>query len=103
MVWRTPHFRVYAVTDATPIVQGPATLTALGPNSLTLRARRPGRLLLRVRYTPYWKLGQGSGCVVKAGDFTSLRLRSAGLAKLVIAFAPDRIGATSARCTPEHR
>ncbi|MDQ6607250.1 MAG: hypothetical protein M3Z06_11970, partial [Actinomycetota bacterium] len=100
LVFRTPAFRVYAVRDAVPIVQGPATLTELGPNSLTLRARRAGRLLLRIHFTPYWRLGAGSGCVAPAGDFTKLTLRRPGTAKLIIDFSLGRIGSRSPRCSP---
>ena len=98
LVYRTGHWRVYAVADPTPIVSGAATLEALGPNSLTLTAARPGDVLARVRFTPYWALGEGSGCVSKSGEFTALRLRRAGPVTLVIRFALSRIGADSPRC-----
>ena len=97
-MFRSAHWRVYAVADPTPIAQGPASLQHLGPNSLTLNASRPGTVLLRVRFTPYWALGRGSGCVVDNGGFTELRLRSAGLVRLVTRFSLGRIGATSPRC-----
>ncbi len=99
LVMRTVHWRVYAVADPTPIVSGAATLTALGPDSLTLRAEHPGTALVRVHFTPYWALGQGSGCVTAAGDLTSLTLRRAGPVRLVIDFSLGRIGARSPRCT----
>ncbi len=92
------HWRVYAVRNATPIVTGAATLRSLGPNSLTFQATRPGRAYVRVHFTPYWALGQGSGCVSPAGDFTALTLRRAGPVKLVISFSPGRIGSRSPRC-----
>jgi hypothetical protein len=98
LIHRTTHWRVYAVANPTPIVTGDATLRAIGPNSLTLTARTPGEALARVRFTPYWALGQGSGCVVKSGDFTTLKLRRAGRVTLVIRFALSRIGADSPRC-----
>ena len=98
-VLRTQHWRVYAVSDPTPIVQGPATLEKLGPNSLTLDARRAGTVLVRVRFTPYWAIDQGSGCVEPAGDFTQLRLRAPGKVRLVTAFSFGRIRAKSPRCT----
>jgi hypothetical protein len=98
-VLRTRTFRVYAVRDALPIVQGPATLTGLGPNSITLRAARAAPLLVRVRFTPYWKLGEGSGCVAPDGDFTKLSLRRPGPVKLVIDFSLGRIGSRSPRCS----
>ncbi len=96
---RSAHWRVFAVAGATPIVQGAATLTALGADSLTLRAAHPGSALVRVHFTPYWALAGASGCVAAAGDFTSLTLRTAGTARLVIRFLPGRIGTRSPRCT----
>ena len=98
LVWRSRHWRVYAVTDPSPIVAGPAILRALGPDSLTIDARRPGSVYVRVRFTPYWALSGGPGCVAPDGDFTRITLRRPGLVRLVISFALDRIGSRSQRC-----
>ncbi len=98
LVFKSAHWRVYAVADPTPIAHGAASLRALGPSSLTLQATRPGAVALRVRFTPYWALGQGSGCVVDDHGFTSLRLRRAGPVRLVTRFSLSRIGSTSPRC-----
>src|SRR5947207_2466782 len=46
LVMRSRHWRVYEVAQARPIVEGPATLQTMGPDSLSLRARRPARLLV---------------------------------------------------------
>ena len=99
LVARLPHFRVYAVRNPAPIVTGAATLRAIGPNSLTLQATRPGRAFVRVHFTPYWALGRGSGCVEPAGGLTALTVRRAGPVKLVISFALGRIGSRAPRCT----
>ena len=102
LVMRSAHWRVYAVADPQPIASGAATLTALTPDSLTLRGRSAGAVRLRVHFTPYWEL-QGpaapGGCVAPAGDGTRLTLRRGGTVRLVTAFALDRIGARSRRCT----
>jgi hypothetical protein len=90
---------VYAVRDATPIVQGPATLRAIGPDSLTLHVHAPGTVLVRVRFTPYWALAGGSGCVAPHAGFTRLTLRSTGQMRLVTRFSLGRIRATTPRCT----
>ena len=71
----------------------------MGSDWLTLTARRPGTVLLRVRFTPYWALAGGVGCVAPAGDQTRVTLRRAGPVRLVIRFAPGRIGVTSPRCS----
>jgi hypothetical protein len=99
LVFRSPHWHVYAVDHPTPIAQGAASLQKLGPSSLTLNATRPGTVMLRVRFTPYWALSRGSGCVVDNHGFTELRLRRAGPVKVVPSFSLGRIGATSPRCT----
>jgi hypothetical protein len=98
LVTRSAHWRVYAVSHATPIASGVATLTGLGPDWLTLRARAPGAVRLRVRFTPYWELVRGSGCVAPDGHWTRLTLRRAGPVKLVTRFSLGRIRATSPRC-----
>ncbi|HEY5187673.1 MAG TPA: hypothetical protein VII87_01475, partial [Solirubrobacteraceae bacterium] len=99
LVARLPHWRVYAVAGATPIVSGPARLTALGPEWLATTARAAGRLVVRVHFSPYWALATGGGCVSPDGDDVQLALRRAGSVRLVMRFALDRIGARSPRCT----
>jgi hypothetical protein len=54
---------------------------------------------VRVRFTPYWAIAEGSGCVAPEGDFIRLTLRRAGRVRLVTRFAPGRVGARSARCS----
>ncbi len=99
LVWRSRHWRVYAVSDPTPIVQGPATLDEVGPNWLRLTATAPGTVLVRVHFTPYWELPRGAGCVAPAGQFTELKLRNTGTVRLSISFSPGRIRARSPRCS----
>lgn len=98
-VMRTSAWTVYAVANATPVAQGVATLTALGPDWLALRAHRPGEVYLHVHFTPYWKITSGSGCVEPAGGFTRLVLRKPGAVKLETVFSLARIAASSPRCT----
>ncbi len=99
LVMRTPHWRVYEVANATPIVQGAATLRRMGTDSLTVEARRRGTAMIHVRFSPYWVLSQGFGCVSPAGDFTALSVRRPGPMRLVLRFSFDRIGARSPRCS----
>jgi hypothetical protein len=99
LVLKTRHWRVYAVRNPTPIVQGAAALTELGPNWLELRAQHDGTALIRVHYSPYWAVTHGSGCVAPAGAFTRLTIRRPGPIRVAIAFSPTRIGARSTRCS----
>jgi len=99
LVMRSAHWRVFAVAQATPIATGVATLRAMGPDWLKLTARAPGTVDLRVRFSPYWVLEKGSGCVAPNGPYTRLTLRRAGPVRLGMRFSLRRIGATSPRCT----
>jgi hypothetical protein len=98
LVFQTAHWRVYAVQNPTPIVQG-ATLTALGANFMDVNAQRTGTALIRVRFTPYWAVTEGSGCVAPAGGFTRLTVRRPGTLRIAISFSLSRVRATSPRCS----
>jgi hypothetical protein len=71
----------------------------MGSDWIALQAQRPGRVRLHVRFTPYWALPAGAGCVAPAGDATELTLRRDGPVRLVIRFAPERVRAASPRCS----
>jgi hypothetical protein len=78
-VFASAHWRVYAVRDATPLVEGPGGVLALGSDTFTLDAYRPGRLLVRVHYTSYDTVVAGRGCVGRApGGWTYVWARVAG-------------------------
>jgi hypothetical protein len=98
LAYRSRHWRVYAVRDPTPIAQGAATLTKLGPNSMQLTAHATGTTVIRVRWSPYWAVTQGSGCVAPAGEFTELTTKRPGPVHIAIRFALSRIGSTAPRC-----
>jgi hypothetical protein len=100
-VYTDEHWRVFEVTHATPPADG-ARVTAWDTSSVDLLARKPGRVLLRVHWTPYWRITAGTGCVQQAGDWTALRLRAAGRVRLEASFSISRVRATTPRCTPDH-
>ena len=81
------------------LVDPPATVDAVGVDQVTLQSPRAATVTLRVRYSPYWALGPGRGCVTRApGGWTSLRLSTPGTARLRIDFSPARIFDRGARC-----
>jgi hypothetical protein len=99
-VWRSPHWRLFAVSGARPLAQPPATLTQLGRDSFTLRAPRAGAFTARVRFTPYWALARGRGCVRRApGDWTEIEARRAGELHVVIRFSLARMFDHGPRCS----
>jgi hypothetical protein len=99
-VWRSAHWRLFAVHGASPLAQTPAVLTAASSDSLSLYAPRPGSYLVRVHFTPYWALGSGSGCVSRApGDWTEVQARRAGELHVIIRFSLARVFDRGRRCS----
>jgi hypothetical protein len=98
-VWRSKHWRLFAVLDATPLVQAPAVLTSVSSDSLTLSAPHAGTYRVLVRFTPYWALASGSGCVARATDgWTEVQARRAGSFHVVIGFSLARVFSDAPRC-----
>ncbi len=98
-VFSSRHWRIYRVLGATPLVSGPGRLTSLGHDSFTLSARAPGRLLVRVRFTRYWTLTRGVGCVSQApGGWTAVSLRAPGPATVAARFSLARAFGSGPSC-----
>jgi len=62
-VYRDAHWRVYRVSDPTPMVTGPATLTSLGPTSMTLDFDTPGVATVKVHASTLWKTDSDAACI----------------------------------------
>jgi hypothetical protein len=100
LVWSDAHWRVYEVHDPHPLATGAARVTSLGPQRVGLHAKRTGNVDLRVRFTPYWQIVKGRGCVLDGPrGWTRLRVDEPGPVVLTTEFAIGRVGATSPRCT----
>jgi len=98
-VWRSTHWRLFAVRGATPLAQPPSVVTQLDSDSFTLRASRAGATVVRLRFTPYWSIADGRGCVQRArGGWTEVRTPSAESVHLAIAFSLARVFGDSPHC-----
>ncbi len=98
-VWRAPHWRLFAVRAPTPLAQRPAVLTAAGPDWFVLRTPARGDFVVRIRFTPYWALRTGSGCVSEApGGWTRVRADAAARIVVHVDFALARIFGHGPRC-----
>jgi hypothetical protein len=76
-VWSGEHWRLWRVTDATPLVSAPAAVIASTPASVTVRTPRGGDVLLRYHFSPWMSVSDG-GCVAPQGEWTRLHLPAAG-------------------------
>jgi hypothetical protein len=98
-VFASAHWRIYAVREATPLLEGPGRLMALGHDGFALAARAAGTLLVRVHYTRYFALLAGRGCVARApGGWTYVRARAAGRLAVAARFSLRRALALGGSC-----
>jgi hypothetical protein len=74
-------------------------LTGLGSDSFTLAMSRAESTTVRVRFTPYWALTDGHGCVRRAaGGWTEVQAHSAGSLHVAIDFSLARVFDHGPRC-----
>lgn len=101
-VYSRGRWRVWRVDGpGTRRLADSARVTALDHDTVTLEVPASGTVLLRFRFTPYWRVSTGNACVSKAPgaqEWTSLRVTRPGRVRLVTTFSLARIGATGERC-----
>jgi hypothetical protein len=98
-IWHSAHWRLFAVRDAQPLAQPPALLTGASSDSLSVYAPRAGSYTVRVRFTPYWAVTAGRGCVSRApGGWTEVSARHGGVVRVGIAFSLSRVFDHGPRC-----
>ncbi|MEU8591746.1 MFS transporter [Streptomyces sp. NPDC048664] len=60
-IWADDNWQLFAVTDATPLADPPATVDRAEQGELTIEVNRPGRVLIRVPYSPWLGLVDAQG------------------------------------------
>ncbi|HTQ67499.1 MAG TPA: hypothetical protein VMI13_02290 [Solirubrobacteraceae bacterium] len=99
-VYSNAHWRVYRVRGATPLASGPGRLTRLAYDSFKIHARHAGSFLVRVHYSAYWGITQGSGCVTPGpGGWTRVTLDGPGSAVVQASFSLVRALEGGDACT----
>ena len=94
------HWTVYAVRGTPGLADGVGRVSKVAPQAVDLEARRPGYTLVRVRFTPYWQITRGRGCVMRgAGGWTLVYALSSGPMRVEATFDARRLITRKARCT----
>ncbi len=88
-IWHDAHWRVWRVNDYHGLVIGPATLTRLEPDRLTLDVQRPGDVIVRVRGTSHWSVPEPACATTTEDGWTELRGLPAGIVEVTQAFRGD--------------
>ncbi len=99
-VWRSRRWRLFALSAPAPLLSAPGRLSRVSTDRASMLLPRPGAYLLRLRFTPYWKLLAGQGCVERAPrGWTRVLARAPGRFELGIGFSLGRVLAKGPRCT----
>ena len=99
-IWHAAHWRLFAVLGARPLAQEPAVLRNVTSDSFTISEPHPGDTTVRIRFTPYWAILDGDGCVRQApGGWTEVQARRAGSVYVGIDFSLERIFNHGPRCS----
>jgi hypothetical protein len=100
LVKRLPHWRIYEVTLPHPMVipgeRDEISLTRLRSDEVELDARTAGTALVRVQWSPYWRVK--GGCVERAGDWTRVTADRPGQLRMTMSFSPERVVLRGRRC-----
>jgi hypothetical protein len=87
-LWRSPHWRLFELRDPAP-----TGATRITPEGFATSGDR----IVRVRFSPFWAVVRGRGCVERApGDWT--RVRAHGPVEIGIRFDAGRVVSRGARC-----
>ncbi|HTR89531.1 MAG TPA: hypothetical protein VMG62_05420, partial [Solirubrobacteraceae bacterium] len=98
-VWRSAHWRLFALANPTPLVAAPARMTELGLESFALWAPRAGTYLARVRFSPYWRVSGGAGCVARGPEgWTYVTAPRGESMRVGISFSLARVFQRGRRC-----
>jgi hypothetical protein len=101
LVHRDRHWQIFEVLGTPGLADGAGAVTRIRPQSFDLRARRAGLTLVRIRYTPYWRIASGRGCVLRGpGGWTLVYALRAGTLRVAAGFDPRRLLDGDARCSP---
>jgi hypothetical protein len=100
-VYRSADWTVYKVRNPSPLAIG-GKMVKLRPQGFVVDASAPGTVLVRVNWTPYWSIEQGTGCVEQApGGYTMLDVETPGRFRVGIDFSPVRAISSGPRCHEE--
>ncbi len=90
-VWSDATWRLWTVTNSPGLVSGPATLTSLQPDKLTLAVSQPSTVTVRVRYTSYWSASGVPSCVSSdSAGWTVVTAQQAGTVDLTASLIGSR-------------
>jgi hypothetical protein len=69
-IWSNDDWRLFAVRDATGLVDRPAKISSIGADWFDLTVPRASEFELRIHFSPYWKVTGTGACLRERGPWT---------------------------------
>lgn len=79
-IWSNADWRLFAVRNATGLVDPPASIASLGADWFDLRIPHPAQVKLRIHFSPYWKVTGEGVCLREHGPWTLVEASRGGSA-----------------------
>ena len=100
VAFESADWTVYRVIDPEPLAAGAGERREAEPAGLHRSTpTRPGSSLVRVRWTPYWSIEEGIGCVEESpSGFTRVTVPEPGPIRVGVDFSPLRALSGGQRC-----
>ena len=91
-VWKDSDWEVYAVADASPLVDNGATVVDVQPDELTIDATRAGGSTLKFRFTDMYSVSEGAACIAPTDEgWIRLFVEQPGRIRLTISLSIDAV------------
>jgi hypothetical protein len=91
-LWENEDWQVYAVADASPLVDNGAVLVDVQPDELTIDATRAGWATVKFRYTDLYNVSEGAACLAPADSgWIRLFVEQPGRIRLTVSLSIDAI------------
>ncbi|MDP9464030.1 MAG: hypothetical protein M3P52_05355, partial [Actinomycetota bacterium] len=85
-------WQVYAVADASPLVDNGATVIDVQPEELTIQATRTGWTTLKFRFTDLYRVSEGAACVEPTSEgWIRIFVEQPGRIRLTISLSLDAV------------
>jgi hypothetical protein len=99
-VWENDDWQIFAVVDASRLIDNGGLVVDVKPDELTVEATRTGWMTLKFRYTDLYTVSDGSACLAPAdGGWIHILVKKPGRIRLTISLSVDGVLARQAsRC-----
>ncbi|MDP5033385.1 MAG: hypothetical protein NWP31_00410 [Solirubrobacteraceae bacterium] len=99
-LWSNAHWKVYEVVNHQPLLTGPGELVELGRDNFTIQAQRAAPMIVRVRWTSFFTVTEGSACLARTkGGWTEVTPVRPGPISIAARFNVRRMADQTAFCS----